>query len=191
MKNTRLVSMIEIALMAAIALLIDLYIPSVSNSIKISFKMLPIMLLALRRGLLAGVAGGFLWGLLQIIVGEAYIVSVPQAFVEYILAFSAVGLTGLLYSRVQRQIQKKPYAVNVSTLWVSLSVIIGASARYFFHFIAGFLFWAEYAPEGTSPVLFSFLDNGQAFLTETVTCLVLVCFLSLYYREILVPRRTA
>ena len=50
--------------------------------------------------------------------------------------------------------------------------------RYFVHYIAGVLFWGQYAPEGTSPWVYSLSVNGTAgagtFLIVMVACILLI-----------------
>lgn len=188
MKNQKVVVMAEIAIFAAIALVLDLFIPSLSHAVKISFKMLPIMILALRRGLVPGLVSGFLWGLMQILVGEATIVSFSQALIEYLFAFTAVGVAGLLFAPLQKQLAKEKINLVQVGLFSGLGVILGSLSRYFFHFLAGFLFWGQYAPESQSPVLYSFLVNGSAFLTETLTCLVVMILLVPFSKTLLKPK---
>ncbi len=174
MKNVQLRKLIEIAIFAALALIFDLFIPSISDAVKISFKMLPIIVLALRWGLGAGLTGGLIWGLLQIAIGEAVIVGPVQVIIEYVFAFAAVGVAGIFSNTVQNQLNAKyPKLINVA-MTASVAAALGSLARYIFHFIAGFIFWGQYAPEGQSPVIYSLSVNGLAFITEAVTCIVIL-----------------
>lgn len=185
MQRNRLKMLVEIAIFAALALIIDLFIPSIGHTIKFSFKMLPIVVLALRWGMPAGLTGGFLWGLLQIVVGEAYILSVVQVFIEYIIAFTVIGLAGIMFKPIQSELSKENYSVARTGFYASLATIIGAFIRYVFHYIAGIVFWGEYAPEGQAASLYSLLVNGPAFLTEIITCIVIIWLLAPFYKIIL------
>ena len=187
MDRNKLRKLIEIAIFAAIALVFDLFIPSLSPAFKISIKMLPIIILALRWGLGAGLAGGFLWGLLQIVVGDAEIVSLAQALIEYLFAFAAVGLTGLLAKPVQNTLRSNASPAK-SLLLVDLAAVIGCFARYIFHFIAGIVFWGMYAPESQPAWLYSLSVNGTAFLTETLTCLVVLSLMAPAYKTVILNR---
>ena len=62
--------MIEVALFATIAYILDLVTQPMSLGpwISLSFKMVPIFLLSFRWGLKAGAMGGLIWGLLQVIL---------------------------------------------------------------------------------------------------------------------------
>lgn len=91
MMNTRLVVLLEASLMAAFAVILDL-LPSIklSPSISISIAMVPIFLLSYRRGWRAGILAGFVWGILQIALGDAWIATPVQMIVEYFIAFAFI-----------------------------------------------------------------------------------------------------
>ena len=58
------------------------------------------------------------------------------------------------------------------------TALLGVGVRYFVHYIAGVLFWGQYAPEGTSPWVYSLSVNGTAgagtFLVVMVACILLI-----------------
>ncbi len=182
-RKNRITTIVEIALFAALSMALDYFIPSIGG-MKINFKMLPVIILALRRGVFPGVLGGLLWGVLQILLGEATVVGAIQVIVEYIFAFSAVGLAGLFRAPVQKTLYTEGAKVK-TIIYGFVATFIGSFARYIFHFIAGFWFWGQYAPEGVSPVLNSILVNGKDFIVETVCTLVVFVLLAPLYDRIL------
>lgn len=185
MNNKKLQRLIEIALFAALALVLQLFFPKITPTLKITIKMLPIVIVALRWGTGAGLTSGLLWGVLQILVGKAEIVSLPQAIIEYLLAFAAIGMAGLFARPLQTELSKeKPNKAKLG-LWAGLATIVGSICRYFLHFIAGIVFWGQYAPAGQSPALYSFLLNGKGFLSETLTCIIVMLILIPSYKAIL------
>lgn len=187
MPRSRIVVLMEIALMAALAMLLDWIIPS-THGLKITVKMIPIIVLALRRGLIPGMAGGFLWGLLQIVTGEAYILNFVQATFEYIVAFTVIGLAGLLYQSFQAELKQEARPAKLIT-YAGLALLVGSLLRYFCHFIAGIAFWSEYAPEGQSAAIYSLSVNGTTFLSETITCIVALVILLPFYKQLMDPAR--
>jgi thiamine transporter len=176
MKSLSLVVLIEASLMAAFAIILDL-LPSIdlSPSISISFSMVPIFILAFRRGFKASLLAGFVWGVLQVALGNAWIVTPVQMIIEYFIAFTFIGFAGLFLRRIQQSLRaenkKKVY------MWVVAATVVGSLARYFWHFIAGFIFFKEYAPEGMSPVLFSLFANGVTMLGSALLCSIVLIFL--------------
>lgn len=117
-------------------------------------------------------------------MGDAYILTPVQAFIEYFIAFAFIGFAGLFY----RPIQKALLTSNENSLeqsnlgnrkdkhsskqnqgkkvlaYIILATFIGSFARYFCHFIAGIIFWGQYAPKGQSAVLYSLIVNGSTML---------------------------
>lgn len=167
--------MIETAIFASLALVIDIAIPSLKfgPSISISFAMVPVFIVAFRWGVLSGVIAGFLWEMMQIMFGDAWILSPAQAFVEYGLAFASVGLAGLFSGLIKRSAAKGQ--TRVALIYVVLGCFIGGAARYFWHFVAGVIFFKKAAIDaGKSPIIFSLTANSVAFFFSTLACAVLI-----------------
>ncbi|TMU84844.1 energy-coupled thiamine transporter ThiT [Bacillus sp. BHET2] len=169
MKNLRLVVLLEASLMAAFAVILDL-LPSIklSPSISISIAMVPIFLLSYRRGFRAGVLAGFVWGILQIVLGDAWIATPVQMVIEYFIAFAFIGLAGLLAGKIQSALGDNSRFKAI--MWVIIATFLGSLARYVWHFIAGFVFFAEYAPDDMSPLLFSLVVNGITMIGSAILC---------------------
>jgi thiamine transporter len=177
MKNTRLVVLLEASLMAAFAVILDM-LPSIklSPSISISIAMVPIFLLSYRRGWRAGLIGGFVWGILQIALGDAWIATPVQMVIEYFIAFAFIGFAGIFAGKVQTALGSSQRSKAI--VWVVLATFVGSLARYFWHFIAGFVFFAEYAPDDMSPLLFSFIANGITMLGSALLCSIVLAIIA-------------
>ncbi|MBP2239719.1 thiamine transporter [Cytobacillus eiseniae] len=173
MKKISLIALIEASFFAAFAIILDL-LPSIkpTPNISISIAMLPIFILAFRWGFRVSVISGFMWGILQIVMGDAWIVTPVQAIIEYVLAFAFIGFAGLFYNPIQKHLRYGKKKVALS--WIVAAVFVGSLARYFWHFIAGVLFFGSYAPNGMSPFLFSFAVNGVTMLGSWVLCSIVV-----------------
>lgn len=182
--NQRIQILLEVALFAVIALILDLFIPTF-GPVKIDIKMLPIVIIALRRGFVPGILSGLLWGLLQVLVGDAYILTISQFLLEYFVAFALIGFAGMASKPLQKLLHEEPEALGKQTLWASIGLIVGSGARYIIHFLAGYIFWGAYAPEGQGALLYSFIVNGTAFLTETGTVLIALILLAKYFQRLL------
>ena len=173
MGKMKLQTVIEAALLAAMAFVLDL-LPSIqlTPAISVSFSMVPVFIVAFRWGWKAGFLSGFLWGFLQVILGDAYIVHPIQVIIEYFIAFTVVGVAGFFMESIQNQLSNQHRKKVMVTM---IAAIFTASfARYFFHFIAGYFFFAEYAPEGMSAVLYSFLVNGTTMILTFLLCAIVV-----------------
>ena len=167
---------IEIAIFAALAFLIDL-LPSIKIAIgvSISFSMVPIFIMCFRWGVKGGALSGFLWGILQLALGNAYILTPLQAFIEYIIAVTFIGFGGIFSSSI------KGYLANnqrsKAFFFIILSLIIGSFARYFCHFIAGLIFWGFAAPKGMPVLWYSFSMNGISMIGSLLSCLIILSLL--------------
>ena len=160
--------MIDIALLATIAYILDLVTQPISLGpwISLSFKMVPIFLLSFRWGLKAGAMGGLIWGLLQVVTGQAAggWLTLTQGFLEYFVAFSLIGISGVVKPALDKAIiQGKKLK---SLVYITGGILLGGFSRYLIHFIAGVIFWGSYAPKGQSPYLYSFI------LGETLASLI-------------------
>ncbi len=115
-------------------------------------SMVPIFLLALRRGSRIGIVGGIAFGLVALVEdvysGVEIIFYPAQVILDYPLAFGVLGLAGFF--------RKIPV----------LGVGVGVTARFCSHFVSGVLFFASYAPAGVSPFVYSALYNGGFLIPE-------------------------
>src|SRR5690625_3519462 len=111
MSSTRTLFFIEVAILTALALTLDI-LPFLKFKIwpaggSISFAMIPVFMIAFRWGLKGGLLSGFLWGILQIAVGDAYILNFWQGVIEYGLAFTFLGFAGLFAKHVLDAVKNK------------------------------------------------------------------------------------
>ncbi len=117
-------------------------------------SMVPVLALSLRWGAWTGTVAGVLLGLVNFALEPVFLHPV-QFLLDYPLAFGALGLAGFF--------PKTPW----------LGVVTGGAARFVSHFLSGVVFFAQYAPRGTSPALYSALYNGSYMLPEVVVSTVL------------------
>jgi thiamine transporter len=118
-------------------------------------SMVPIMLLALRRGTKVGIIAGAIFGLVQMVL-EGYIYYPLQIILDYPLAFACLGLAGLF--------KKLPL----------LGVVVSLTGRFLCHFVSGVVFFAEYAPPEMGPYVYSAVYNGSYMLGEMVISLIIM-----------------
>ncbi|ADQ44953.1 proton-coupled thiamine transporter YuaJ [Caldicellulosiruptor kronotskyensis 2002] len=117
-------------------------------------SMLPLFAYAYMFGPFAGIVAGMAYGILQLIQ-DPYVVHWAQLLLDYPLAFGALGLSGFF---------KKNLA---------LGILAGGFGRFVFHFISGVVFFASYAPKGTSPVVYSAIYNATYLGPDLAVCLII------------------
>lgn len=179
MSSTRTLFFIEVAILTALALTLDI-LPFLKFKIwpaggSISFAMIPVFIVAFRWGMKGGLLSGFLWGILQIAVGDAYILYFWQGVIEYGLAFTGLGFAGLFAKQVQEAVKQKD--TKSTFLYIALGVFVGGMMRFAGHFFAGWVFFADAAPEGQPVWLYSFLYNCTYMIPAMIICLLVIFFL--------------
>lgn len=107
-----------------------------------------------KYGLLTGIA----YGLLQFIV-DPYFVSLPQVLFDYPLAFGALGLSGFF--------SNKKYGLQIG-------YAAGVLGRFVFSTISGVIFFADYAPEGMHPLVYSAAYQGSYLGVEGIVTLIII-----------------
>ena len=129
-------------------------------------SMLPLVLYSMIFGPFAGIIAGIAYGLLQLIQ-DMWVVNIAQLLLDYPLAFGCIGLAGLA-----------PNAIKNIYARTGLAISLAFIGRCFMHVMSGVLFFADYAPEGMSPLAYSIGYNGSFLLVELIITLVLAFAIS-------------
>ena len=170
MRDKNLRVMVEVSLLVAAAVLLSfLKLYQMPQGGSVSLEMLPIFILSFRHGGKIGMLGGALLGVVKLLVSP-YIIHPVQLVMDYPLPFMLLGVAGLGLFRRHR----------------ILGVSVGAFLRFLTHVVAGAVFFAQYAPEGTPALLYSVGYNASYMIPETILVAIVVLILS-RRREILVP----
>ncbi|MGH3148725.1 MAG: energy-coupled thiamine transporter ThiT [Rubrobacter sp.] len=127
----------------------------------ISLEMIPLILLALRRGPVVGMISGATYGLLNLAI-DPFVVHPAQVLLDYPLAFGALGLAGLF---------------GPTTRGAVFGAVVAVSARFACHLVSGVVFFVSYAPEGWNPYLYSAAYNAAYLVPSLVIALVVVALL--------------
>ena len=127
--------------------------------------MFPILLYALRFGLGRGLLAGFVFGLLQLLFDGAYAWGWQSMLLDYLLAFTPLGLAGLF--------KGKAWGIFPGT-------VVGCVGRFIVHHISGITIYKIIEPTevpglGTydNPHLYSLVYNGSYMLPNLLLALVL------------------
>jgi len=179
MSSNRTLFLIEIAIFTALALVLDI-IPFLKFKIwpaggSISFAMIPIFIVAFRWGLKGGIISGFLWGVLQIAIGDAYILNFWQGAIEYGFAFLALGFAGVFASSAQQAFKQENR--KKTFLYIMFGVLLGTSLRFIAHFVAGIIFFGDAAPEGQPAWIYSLVYNSSYLIPGFILSTLVVYYL--------------
>jgi thiamine transporter len=147
---------VSVALAYALNMIVMFRMPQGGSVTAVS--MVPLLWLALRRGVRVGVIGGIIFGIVDMFP-QPFVVHPVQFLLDYPLAFGALGLAGFF--------QTHPIA----------GVFSGIAGRFACHFIAGVVFFGMYAPEGMNPIVYSAIYNGSYLIVELVFSVIVMYIL--------------
>lgn len=176
MRNERIRILAEIALAVALASVLNLWqirLPWNIAGGSISLTMLPIFVVALRRGAVAGMIAGALYGTLDLIFNP-FIVHWAQVLLDYPLPYLLVGLSGLGAASYRSLLEKgTSFASAIAALWM----LLGGVGRFIAHVLSGVIFFAEYAPAGQNVWVYSILYNISYVLPSLAVSIVVALVL--------------
>jgi len=148
------------AICVALAFVLNQISPSMPQGGSITpASMLFIVLAGYWLGPAHGILAGIVMGLLDTIVPPVWFVHPVQYMLDYLLGFGALGLAGFF--------RNMKYGLQIG-------YIVGVLGRFVCVFFAGVVFWGQYAPEGQSPWLYSFIYNISYIGPEMVLTLIII-----------------
>ena len=161
--------MVEAAIMVALSTalsLVKIWQMPLGGSITL-LSMLPICLLSLRHGLKWGLGGAFVYAAGQLALGLSEVLSwglspislVGTFMLDYILAFTVLGLSGMFRNR----------GFTGKMLGVALAIFL----RFVCHFISGVIIFDVWMPDEWSNIyLYSICYNGAFMLPEMIFTMI-------------------
>lgn len=181
MKNKILKKIAFTAVMTALAAvlsMIKIWKMPFGGSITL-LSMLPVVAVSVTYGIGWGLGAGFLSSLVQLALGLTDLMSwgltpeilIGAIFLDYLLAFTVIGLAGVFRKR--------------GNAGICLGTALAVSLRFVSHFLSGFILWTnldKFVAFGRSwinhPVLYSLCYNGAYMLPELVITVLGVILLS-------------
>lgn len=168
---------IEIAIFMALAIVLDqIVLFRMPQGGSITLAMLPIIVIALRRGAAVGITAGFLTGLLNFMMG-GFFVNIFQMLLDYPLAVAVIGLAGVYSKTFQTQLAAGQ--LNKASISASFATLISGVAALVPHTIAGVVFYASFAPKNQSVLIYSLVYNATFLIPKTLITMVVLVLLVL------------
>lgn len=176
MKSTmRTRKMVEAALLVALATVLSILkiaeLPY-GGSITLA-SMFPILLLSYRHGVCWGLGGGFVYAVLQQLLGLnnlSYFTTwqsiLAIIFLDYIIAFAVVGLGGIFRRVVSHQ------ALSLGTGAFFVCVL-----RYLCHVVSGATVWAGLSIPDSAALAYSLIYNATYMIPETIVLVAVAYYL--------------
>ena len=156
MKNQRTQIIVEIALCVALSTALNFVAMRLPLNIaggSISLTMLPIAVIALRRGPLIGALAGAAFGVIDLLM-DPYIFVPAQVMLDYPVPYLLLGLGVGVFSsayNARKPVQlsdgkKAPSRLLAMRSTVTiLALVVGGALRFISHLFSGVVFFAEYA----------------------------------------------
>lgn len=178
-KNKKIHVLSECAVMLALATvlsMIPLWKMPFGGSLT-PLSMLPICVIGLRHGPRWGFGTAFAYSVIQLALdlpsvlswGLTPVVLVACIFLDYIFAFTALGICGFFNSANDQKRRR---------IMMCIGVALALFARFACHYLSGVTLWTESAvAEGYSPFIYSALYNGSFMLPELILTEVAVIVL--------------
>ena len=155
----------EAAILVALAQVLSyVKLMELPNGGSLTPAMFPLILFAVRWGWKSGLLAGFAFGLLQLIFDGAYAWGWPSMLLDYLVAFTPLGLAGIF--------KGKKWGIFAGT-------VLGCACRFVVHYISGVTIYKILAPTEllgmtfTSPGFYSLVYNGSYMLPNTILALVI------------------
>ena len=168
--HLRIRALCEGAIMVALAFVLSFVkLYELPNGGSLTPAMFPILLFAVRWGLGKGLMAGFVFGLLQLMYDSAYAWGWQSMLLDYLLAFTPLGLAGLF--------KGKSWGIFPGT-------VIGCIGRFIVHYISGVTIYRIYEPTEIpgigvfdDAVLYSIVYNGSYMLPNMLLALAIAIVL--------------
>lgn len=180
----------EVAVFVGVAVVLDLVFGIISSGVfpwggSISPAMLPIFIIAYRRGVKTGLFAGFIFGFIQVImagmISSSVIAAIPEGgiieqnwiklilvyLLDYIIPFTFLGIAGI-FNQPLKNIRSFIYGI-----------LLASFIRYIAHGLSGVVVWASYTEwfndefgTNVSPFVYSFLIYNLSYmLASTIFCI--------------------
>ena len=168
--HLRIKALTEGAMLVALAHVLSyVKLMQLPNGGSLTPAMFPILFYAHRWGLGKGLLAGFIFGLLQLIFDGAYAWGWQSMLLDYLVAFTPLGLAGLF--------RGKSWGIFPGT-------VLGCAARFAVHYYSGVTIYRIIAPTEIpgigvfdDAVIYSLVYNGVYMLPNTLLALAIAAAL--------------
>lgn len=171
-RNRKLVESALLVAIATVLSMVKLVELPYGGSITLA-SMLPIVLIAYRSGILWGLGSGFVYGVIQQLLGLknlSYFTTwqsiLAIILLDYLVAFAALGLGGVFRKALNRQ----SYALVAGS-------VVGCAVRYICHVISGATVWAGLSIPSGAAIGYSLIYNATYMLPEAIILALLAFYL--------------
>lgn len=135
----------------------------------ISLTMVPLFIISYRRGAVAGIFTGSIYGFVSLMF-SGIIYHPASILLDYILAFGIVGVSGFF--------RKNIFGIITGTC-------TGVVCRFVCSLLSGVFIFKDFAPVGQNPWTYSFVYQCTYLLPELIICIFVMLFIVLRAEKII------
>lgn len=174
MKNSKILVLVECAMMIAMATvlsMIKIFTLPQGGAVTLA-SMVPLVMVSYRHGLKWGMATAFTHSLLQMVLQfyappvGTFLAFTGVIALDYVLAFTVLGTAAFF---------GKAFKNRAASAAVGAAVV--CFLRFICSFLSGILIWGSFAPEGTPVWIYSLTYNGSYMLPEIIITAIAMAFL--------------
>lgn len=204
MKKINVRIMAEIAICAAIGFVLDIFQGGIFRGVwfnggGIGISMVPVFIIAYRRGLIPGVLCGLILSLINML-GGIYVINsgsldgwrgsafgvFMQVGLDYVITYPLVGLAGCF-----TRLYKKSNTKGMKITWVLIGSLFGGLLKFISHLLSGGLFWLNSGNKFMGVVdsgwLYSFVYNISYMLPSIILSTIIMVLIARFYPILLNP----
>lgn len=204
MKKIDVRTVAEIAIFAAIGFVLDIFQGGIFKGIwfnggGIGISMVPVFIIAYRRGLIPGVLCGLILSLINML-GGIYVINSGslegwrgssfgvfcQVALDYVITYPLVGLAGC-FAGLYKRSETKGFKI----MWVIIGTFIGGMLKFISHLLSGGLFWLnsgnKFMGVMDSGWLYSFVYNISYMLPSIILSIIIMVLIARFYPILLNP----
>jgi thiamine transporter len=193
----------EIAIFAALGFALDALEGGIFKGVfvnggGIGFAMVPVFIIAYRRGLIPGIVCGLILSVIQML-GGVYVISSAsytgamkffapffQIALDYVLGYTVVGFAGAFASKYRNSTE-----MSRKLLWIVIGTVIGGLAKFTCHVLSGGFFWLdpsiEFMGVNGGSWIYTFVYNGAYCIPNILICTAIMVLIARFYPIFLNP----
>lgn len=138
---------------------------------------LPLIVFAMAFGPVWGIVASLVYAVIQTILGMEWFVTPFQMFLDYGLGYASLGITGFAALKNEDRLKIKSPIKRFASAGIVKAIIftvISYVVRWFCSVLSGVIFYAEYAPEGMNPWVYSMSYNGSFLAADLAVLLAIM-----------------
>ena len=174
--NKKILNLTRASVMIALAVALSFFkLFELGNGGSVTLgSMVPIILASFILDFKFGFLTSFVYAILQMLLQgvaappvESFSWYLLVIMLDYILAFTVLGLAGVITVKIKNK-----------NLKVITGTFVVVGLRFLCHLLSGIIIWGVYAPEGQSIFVYSLLYNGSYMLGELIVTLAIMTLIS-------------